>query len=103
MNVINEVRGGFNREHLCRHSNTTLEGFLSSIGFDSSDIDAYGAVVGAGELATFGHPAVSFGRNRLQLSRTATGIRTGHMDQNLATFGDTLTWVVRKHNLNDGR
>ena len=47
-NVINEARGGFNREHLYRHSNTTLESFLSSIGFDQSDIDAYGAVVGAG-------------------------------------------------------
>ena len=43
-----------------RHSNTTLDGFLSSIGFDQSDIDAYGAVVGTTELATFGHPAMNF-------------------------------------------
>src|SRR5262249_13515557 len=41
-------------------SNKTLGGFLSSIGFDWSDIDAYGAVVGANDHKTFGHPAVSF-------------------------------------------
>ncbi len=45
-NIVNEARGGFNREHIYRHSNTTLDGFLSGIGFDQSDIDAYGAVVG---------------------------------------------------------
>ena len=101
MNVINEVRGGFNREHLYRHSNTTLESFLSTIGFDSSDIDAYGAVVGAGELATFGHPAVSFSN---AFTTFANGNRDTDrsLDQNLATFGDTLTWVVRKHNLKMG-
>ena len=58
--VVNEVRGGFNRQSLLRHSNTTLGGFLSSIGFDQSDIDAYGSVVGPFALSTFGHPAISF-------------------------------------------
>src|SRR5437667_366475 len=42
-NLINELRGGFNREYSLRHSNTTLGGFLSSIGFDSSDTNAYAA------------------------------------------------------------
>ena len=36
-NLINELRGGFNREYSFRHSITTLDSFLSSIGFDSSD------------------------------------------------------------------
>ena len=76
MNVINEARGGFNREKLYIHSNTTLGGFLSSIGFDQSDIDAYGAVTGAQELATFGHPAVSFS-NVFATFATATGILIG--------------------------
>jgi len=100
-NVINEARGGFNREHLYRHSNTTLDSFLSTIGFDSSDIDAYGAVTGSGELATFGHPAVSFNNQYLTF---ANGNRDTDraLNQNLATFGDTLTWVVRKHNLKMG-
>jgi hypothetical protein len=93
---INEVRGGFNRQKLLRHSNTTLEGFLSSIGFDQSDIDAYGAVVGPFALGTFGHTAINF-------SNTFTTFNNGGrntfrpLDQNLVTFGDTLTWIKGKH------
>jgi len=100
-NVINEARAGFNHQKLRRHSNTTLDGFLSSIGFDQSDIDAYGAVVGAPELATFGHTAINFS------GRFATFQNGGRntdrpLDQDLATFGDTLTWVIRKHSLKMG-
>ncbi|MGC2194106.1 MAG: carboxypeptidase-like regulatory domain-containing protein, partial [Terriglobales bacterium] len=100
-NVINEARGGFNRERKYIHSNTTLGGFLSSIGFDQSDIDAYGAVTQPGELATFGHPAVSFSN---AYATFANGNRDTDRseDQNLATFGDTLTWVIRKHSLKMG-
>ncbi|PYX49018.1 MAG: hypothetical protein DMG79_10170, partial [Acidobacteria bacterium] len=54
-NIINEARGGFNREFIYRHSNTTLQSFLSSIGLDQSAIDAYGAAVGPAELGTHGH------------------------------------------------
>jgi hypothetical protein len=100
-NVINEARGGFNKQRLRRHSNTTLEGFLSGIGFDQSDIDAYGAVVGASELTTHGHPAVQFGRN-FAIFQNGGRNTDRPMDQNLATFGDTLTWVVRKHTLTMG-
>lgn len=60
-NLINEARGGFNRENRVTHSNTTLEGFLSGIGFDSSAIAAYGAVVGEDQLKTHGHPQISYG------------------------------------------
>ena len=94
--LINEGRGGFNRQGLLRHSNTTLEGFLSSIGFDQSDIAAYGSVVGPFALSTFGHPAINF-------SGTFTTFTNGGrntfrpLDQNLITFGDTLTWIVGKH------
>lgn len=100
-NVINEARGGFNREREYIHSNTTLDGFLSGIGFDQSDIAAYGAVTGAGELATFGHPAVSFSN---VYATFANGNRDTDRseDQNLVTFGDTLTWVIRKHSLKFG-
>jgi len=45
----------FNRQSLLRHSNTTLEDFSPRIGFDQSDIDAYGLVVGPFALSTFGH------------------------------------------------
>jgi Carboxypeptidase regulatory-like domain/TonB dependent receptor len=93
---INEVRGGFNRQELLLHSNTTLEGFLGSIGFDAADIAAYGAAVGPGELSTFGHMAINF-------SNTFTTFNNGGrntfrpLTQNLITFGDTLTWIKGKH------
>jgi hypothetical protein len=99
--IINEARGGFNRQKLRRHSNTTLEGFLSSVGFDQSDVDAYGAVVGPDELKTFGHTAVNF-------SGTFAPFQNGGrntdrpLDQDLVTFGDTLTWVFGKHSLKFG-
>jgi len=99
--VVNELRGGFNKQRLRRHSNTTLEGFLSSIGFDQSDITAYGAVVGPSELKTFGHPAIQFGRN-FSIFQNGGRNTDRPLDQNLATFGDTLTWVFGKHSLKMG-
>src|SRR5581483_622973 len=99
--VINEARAGFNRQKLRRHSNTTLQGFLSSVGFDQSDIDAYGSVVGANELKTFGHPAINFSGAFATFQNG--GRNTDRpLDQDLITFGDTLTWVVGKHNLKMG-
>jgi hypothetical protein len=100
-NIVNETRGGFNRQKLFRHSNTTLGSFLSSIGFDQSDIDAYGAVVGPAELDTFGHPAISFS-NRFATFQNGGRNTDRPMDQNLATFGDTFTWVIRNHSLRMG-
>jgi hypothetical protein len=98
---VNEARGGFNRQSLLRHSNTTLQGFLSSIGFDQSDIDAYGAVVGPFALSTFGHPAINF--NGTFATFTNGGRNTFRpLDQNLITFGDTLTWIVGKHDFRMG-
>jgi len=94
--MVNEARGGFNRQSLLRHSNTTLEGFLSSIGFDQSDVGAYGSVVGPFALSTFGHPAINFSGT---FTTFANGGRNTFrpLDQNLVTFGDTLTWIVGKH------
>ena len=99
--VVNEGRGGFNRQKLLRHSNTTLKGFLSSIGFDQSDIDAYGSVVGPFALSTFGHPAINFSGTFATF--TNGGRNTFRpLDQNLITFGDTLTWIVGRHNFRFG-
>ncbi len=99
--VVNEARGGFNRQGLLRHSNTTLQGFLSGIGFDQSDIGAYGSVVGPFALSTFGHPAVSFSNTFATF--TNGGRNTFRpLDQNLITFGDTLTWIVGKHDFRMG-
>jgi len=99
--VINELRGGFNRENLLQHSNTTLEGFLSSIGFDQSDIDAYGAVTGPFALSTFGHPAVNFSGTFATF--TNGGRNTFRpLNQHLVTYGDTLTWIRGKHTFRMG-
>ncbi|HKF05259.1 MAG TPA: carboxypeptidase-like regulatory domain-containing protein [Candidatus Sulfotelmatobacter sp.] len=100
-NLVNEVRGGFNKENLIRHSNTTLDSFLSGIGYDSSDIAAYGSAVGSFALSTFGHPAISFSNDFATLGN---GGRNTYrpLSQALATFGDTLTWVKGKHNFKFG-
>jgi len=97
---VNELRGGFNRQALLRHSNTTLGGFLSSIGFDESDIAAYGDVVGPFALSTFGHPAVNFGTFAAFSNGGRNTFRP--LDQNLVTMGDTFTWVIGKHDLRMG-
>jgi hypothetical protein len=99
--LVNEARGGFNKQNLLEHSNTTLQGFLSGIGFDAADLAAYGSVVGPFALTTFGHPAVSFSNT---FSTFTNGGRNTFRPQNqdLITFGDTLTWVVRNHNLRMG-
>jgi len=99
--VVNEARGGFNRQRLRRHSNTTLGSFLSSVGFDQTDVAAYGAVVGPTELNTFGHPAITFGSN-FAIFQNGGRNTDRPLDQNLATFGDTLTWVLGKHSLKMG-
>ena len=99
--LVNEARGGFNKQNLLEHSNTTLQGFLSGIGFDAADIAAYGSVVGQFALSTFGHPAVSF--NNTFATFTNGGRNTYRpQNQDLITFGDTLTWVRGKHNLRMG-
>jgi hypothetical protein len=100
--IVNELRTGFNRQKLLRHSNTTLEGFLSSIGFDQSDIASYGSVVGPFALSTFGHPAILFSGGFFA-NFTNGGRNTFRpLDQNLITFGDTLTWIVGKHDFRMG-
>jgi len=99
--LINEVRGGYNRVPWFRRSNQTLRTFLQNIGFDKSDIDAYGAVITPSALDTYGHPSVSFGSTYVALGN---GGRNTYrpLDQNLITFGDTLTWNTGKHTFKFG-
>jgi len=99
--TINEVRGGFNYEQFHRQSNNTLDGFLSNIGFTSDQVKSYGSVVGPAELDTHGHMAISFSGAFATFNNG--GRNTDRpMDQNLITFGDTLTRVVGNHNLRVG-
>jgi hypothetical protein len=101
-NLINEARGGFNREFNFTHSNTTLQSFLSSIGFDQSAIDAYAAVVGSSQLPTHGHPFIELGSDFVAFGRNGDRNTERQLHQYLATFGDTLTWVIKNHNLKMG-
>ncbi|MBV9300787.1 MAG: TonB-dependent receptor, partial [Acidobacteriaceae bacterium] len=100
-NIVNELRGGFNMEDRFLHSNTTLGGFLSSIGFSQDEINAYGAIVGPAELNTHGQPAISFGGT---FATFPNGGRSTDRPENqkLQTFGDTFNWVIGTHNLKMG-
>jgi len=44
-----------------RHSNNTLRQFLTTIGFNESDIQAYGQVISPSALDSYGFPSISFG------------------------------------------
>lgn len=99
--LINEARGGLNYQLLFRRSNTTPTGFLQSIGFDSSDINAYYAVVGQNAAPTYGHVGVSFSNSFATFG--GGGRNTFRpQDQKLYTFGDTLTWVKGRHSIKGG-
>jgi outer membrane receptor protein involved in Fe transport len=106
--IVNEARAGFNYQKLRVHSNTTLQSFLTNIGFDQSDVAAYGAVVGPAELTTHGHPAICFSSSANSCNGTYATFQNGGrnterpLDQNLLTFGDTLNWNIGSHNLKMG-
>ena len=100
--LVNEARGGFNKQNLFRHSNTTLQSFLSGIGFDSSDLAQYQSTVGAFPMTTFGQPVIDFAGAFARFGRTSDRNTDRPMSQALYTFGDTLTWVRGKHNLKFG-
>lgn len=99
--LINEARGGLNRQQLLTHSNTTLNGFLSSVGFNADDVAAYDSVIGGFAGSTQGHPAINFSGT---FATFGNGGRNTFrpLDQNLNTFGDTLTWVKGRHNVRGG-
>ncbi len=102
--IVNEARGGFNKQHFYTHSNTTLSGFLSSIGFSAADIASYSAVVGPDELTTHGHVAITLGSGSSAFQAFSNGGRNTDRpaDQDIVTFGDTLTWSLGRHSLKLG-
>ncbi|HUS09261.1 MAG TPA: hypothetical protein VMZ30_02255, partial [Pyrinomonadaceae bacterium] len=99
-NLINEARGGFNSQSLFRKAPRTLREFLGSIGFGDADITAYGSVVGPAALDTPGHTAISVANFALINNGGRSVNRT--LDQKLATFGDTLTWIKGSHSMKGG-
>lgn len=98
--LVNELRGGFNRQHLFRRANQTLGEFLSGVGFDQSDVTAYSSVVGPGVLDLFGQPRIDLtGYTTLNDGGRSADRR---QDQNLITFGDTLSWIRGRHSVKFG-
>jgi len=51
----------YNIQDLFYKDNTTVGGFLSSIGFSPADVTAYGALIGPASLGLFGNPNINFG------------------------------------------
>ena len=98
--MVNEARGGFNRQVSFRQSNSTLRESLQAIGFDSSDISAYAAVVGEFTLDTFGHPALQLGNYALLNNGGRNTNRP--LNENAVTFGDTLSWIRDRHSFKFG-
>ncbi|HTG94173.1 MAG TPA: TonB-dependent receptor, partial [Pyrinomonadaceae bacterium] len=99
-NFVNEARGGFNSQSLFRRAPLTLREFLSSIGFNETDITAYGAVVGPAAIDTPG-------QTEIRVANFATITNGGRsvnrtLDQKLITFGDTVTWIKGLHSLKGG-
>ena len=98
--LINELRGGINYQFLYRRANQTTGQFLSSVGFTSDEIAAYGAVVGPRLIDTPGQVAFTIG--------PFAGIPNGGrntdrpLDQKLSTFGDTVSWTTGRHSIKAG-
>jgi Carboxypeptidase regulatory-like domain len=99
---VNEVRGGYNKQDYYIHSNTTVESFLEGIGFSSADIAAYGAVIGPQELLLHGNPSISFGSSGISAIGSGGRSSDRNLNQNLVTFGDTLTWSLGRHTVKIG-
>ena len=97
---MNELRGGINYQNLYRRANLETGQWMSSVGFNDSEINSYGSVVGPSLIDTPGQVAFVFGG--------FPGIPNGGrntdrpMDQRLATFGDTISWTTGKHSIRAG-
>jgi hypothetical protein len=99
---VNEVRGGYNNQNYFIHSNTSVQGFLQGIGFSAADIAAYGAVVGPQQLLLDGNPTISFGTSGISTLGSGGRSSDRNLNQNLVTFGDTLTWAIGRHTVKMG-
>src|SRR5262249_48563754 len=98
--LVNELRGGINYEYNFSHGRQSLAQFMQSVGFNDSQIQAYGNVVGSSLLTTPGQIAINFGN----FQGIGNGGRSIYrpLDQRLITFGDTLFWVRGKHSFKFG-
>ena len=98
--LVNETRGGFNVQNLFRRGNQKNRDFLSSIGFNESEISTIGSVIGpelldtAGPLRMTFSPFAVIGNGGRSINRS--------LDQHLVTFGDSITWSTGNHSIKAG-
>ena len=100
-NLVNEARGGYNIENAYYGDNTTVSSFLTSIGFSSADLAAYGAIIGTGSIGLLGNPNISFGGGVAGMGDDARS-SDRNLTQHLATFGDTFSWQKGRHAIKFG-
>lgn len=93
--VVNEARGGFNKQDQYTHAKQTVREFLSGIGFNDQEITSYSNVVGKDLVDSFGHVAFTIMGPR-NLNAGGRSVDRS-FDQSLATFGDTVTVIRGKH------
>src|ERR1051325_4442709 len=98
--LVNEARAGLNFQYLFRRGNQRVRDFLTSVGFNQAEIDAYSAVVGSGVADLAGEVAFTMA----PFSQIPNGGRSidRKLDQKLYTFGDTITWTVGNHSIKGG-
>ena len=99
-NLVNELRGGFNTQNVFRRAGFTLREFLATSGFNEAEITAYGAVVGPSALDTPGQTSIAI-QNFAAISNGGRSVNRT-LNQNLSTFGDTLTWLKGRHTVKGG-
>lgn len=100
--IVNELRGGYNIQNQYLHSNTTVQGFLQSIGFSAADIAAYGAVVQPSVLSMYGNTNINFGSSGITTFGDGSRSSDRNLNQDLATFGDTISWTKGRHSFTFG-
>jgi hypothetical protein len=98
--IVNEFRGGFNRQDIYRRAPQTLREYLTSINFSEADIAAVGTRLGTSILDTHG-------QTELRIANFATLSGGGRsvdreLNQGLITIGDTLTWNKGVHTFKFG-
>jgi Carboxypeptidase regulatory-like domain/TonB dependent receptor len=99
--TVNELRAGYNRQDTLIRGNNSLRQFLQSIGFNESDINAYGNVIGPSLLDTLGHFAVNFGDGFNGIPN-ANAQTFGATKESAISFGDTLSMITGRHSIRAG-
>lgn len=98
--LVNEARGGFNVQNLFRRGNQSNGDYLANIGFNDAEVATIGSILGPDLLDTAGPlritmaPFTGVGNGGRSINRS--------LDQHLATFGDTLTWIHGNHSIKAG-